>query len=50
MKRIIFMMCISLAFVAALNWLYPAAQPEIVIEKEPFEGEVFESNYTFYDS
>ena len=50
MKRIIFMLGLSLAFVAALNWFYPAAQPEIVIEKEPFEGEVFESNYTFYDA
>ena len=50
MKRIIFMMCISLAFVAALNWLYPAAQPEIVIEKEPFADIASPEQYRFYDA
>ena len=50
MKRIIFMLGLSLVLVVMLNLLYPADAPEIVIEKEPFEGEVFESNYTFYDA
>ncbi|MBQ7087858.1 MAG: hypothetical protein IJM96_10335 [Clostridia bacterium] len=50
MKRIIFMMCISLAFVAALNWLYPAAKPEIVIEKEPFADIASPEQYRFYDA
>ncbi len=38
MKRIIFMLGLSLALVVALNLLYPAEAPEIVIEKEPFEA------------
>ena len=50
MKRIIFMMCISLAFVAALNWLYPADAPEIVIEKEPFADIASPEQYRFYDA
>ena len=50
MKRIIFMMCISLAFVAALNWLYPVDAPEIVIEKEPFADIASPEQYRFYDA
>ena len=50
MKRIIFMMCISLAFVAALNLLYPADAPEIVIEKEPFADIASPEQYRFYDA
>ena len=50
MKRIIFMMCISLAFVAALNWLYPVDEPEIVIEKEPFADIASPEQYRFYDA
>ena len=50
MKRIIFMMCISLAFVMALNWLYPADAPEIVIEKEPFANIASPKQYRFYDA
>ena len=50
MKRIIFMMCISLAFVAALNWLYPVDVPEIVIEKEPFADIASPEQYRFYDA
>ena len=50
MKRIIFMMCISLAFVMALNWLYPAESPEIVIEKEPFADIASPKQYRFYDA
>ncbi|MBR4879553.1 MAG: hypothetical protein IKU13_06945 [Clostridia bacterium] len=50
MKRIIFMMCISLAFVMALNWRYPAESPEIVIEKEPFADIASPKQYRFYDA
>ena len=50
MKRIIFMMCISLAFVMALNWLYPVDAPEIVIEKEPFADIASPEQYRFYDA
>lgn len=50
MKRIIFMLGISLAFVAVLNWLYPADAPEIVIEKEPFADIASPEQYRFYDA
>ena len=50
MKRIIFMLGLSLAFVAALNWLYPVDAPEIVIEKEPFADIASPEQYRFYDA
>ncbi|MBQ6837180.1 MAG: hypothetical protein IJO47_09015 [Clostridia bacterium] len=50
MKRIIFMLGISLVLVVMLNWLYPAAQPEIVIEKEPFADIASPEQYRFYDA